>query len=118
MAMWRMGSGKTTSSGRGVEAGCMNALEARRGQGAVREGRSMRPREGGLAHADNGCDAMPGGIALTLESAEVGGGDSERAVIEELADGLHRLADVRGGAWRRCGRRTCTPDRGRPAFWR
>ena len=37
---------------------------------------------------------MPGGIALTLESAEVGGGDGERAVIEELAYGLDRLADV------------------------
>ena len=37
---------------------------------------------------------MPGGIALTFESAEVGGGDGERAVIEELAYGLDRLADV------------------------
>ena len=48
----------------------------------------------GLAHADNAGDALPGGIALTFESAEVGGGDGERAVIEELADGLDRLADV------------------------
>ena len=39
-------------------------------------------------------DAMPGGIALTLESAEVGGGDGERTVIEELAYGLDRLADI------------------------
>ena len=37
---------------------------------------------------------MPGGIALTFESAEIGGGDGERAVIEELAHGLDRLADV------------------------
>ena len=37
---------------------------------------------------------MPGGITLTFESAEVGGGDGERAVIEELAHGLDRLADV------------------------
>ena len=37
---------------------------------------------------------MPGGITLTFEAAEVGGGDGERAVVEELADGLHRLADV------------------------
>ena len=37
---------------------------------------------------------MPGGIALPFESAEVGGGDGERAVIEELAHGLDRLADV------------------------
>ncbi len=37
---------------------------------------------------------MPGGIALTLESAEIGGGDGERAVVEELAYGLDRLADV------------------------
>ena len=38
--------------------------------------------------------AMPGGIALTLESAKVSGGDSERAVVEELAHGLDRLADI------------------------
>ena len=40
---------------------------------------------------------MPGRIALTLESAEIGGGDGERAVVEELAHGLDRLdrlADV------------------------
>ena len=37
---------------------------------------------------------MPGGIALTFESAKVNGGDCERAVIEELAHGLYRLADV------------------------
>ena len=37
---------------------------------------------------------MPGGVALTFESAEIGGGDGERAVIEELAHGLDRLADV------------------------
>ena len=37
---------------------------------------------------------MPGGIALPFESAEVGGCDGERAVIEELAYGLHRLADI------------------------
>ena len=47
-----------------------------------------------LVHADNGCDALPGGIALPLESAEVGGGDGERAVVEELADRLDRLADI------------------------
>ena len=47
-----------------------------------------------LAQAEDVCDAMPGGITLTLESAEVGGGDGERAVIEELAHGLDRLADV------------------------
>ena len=39
-------------------------------------------------------DAMPGRIALTFESAEVGGGDGEGAVVEELAYGLDRLADV------------------------
>ena len=33
VAMRRMGSGKTTSSRWGSGAGCMNALEARRGQG-------------------------------------------------------------------------------------
>ena len=37
---------------------------------------------------------MPGGIALTFEATEIGGGDGERAVIEELAHGLDRLADV------------------------
>ena len=37
---------------------------------------------------------MPGGIALPLESAEVSGGDGERAVVEELADRFDRLADV------------------------
>ena len=37
---------------------------------------------------------MPGGITLTLESTKVGGGDGERAVVEELAYGLDRLADV------------------------
>ena len=47
-----------------------------------------------LAHADDGCDALPGGIALTFEATEIGGCDGERAVIEELADGLDRLADV------------------------
>ena len=36
-----MGLGKTTSSGRGVEAGCMNAPKARRGQGG-----SEIPKEG------------------------------------------------------------------------
>ncbi len=35
VAMWRMGSGKTTSSGRGVEARCMNAPKERRGQGGA-----------------------------------------------------------------------------------
>ena len=50
--------------------------------------------EGGLAHADNAGDAMPGGIALTLESAKVSCGDGERAVIEELADRFDRLTDV------------------------
>ena len=39
-------------------------------------------------------DALPGGIALTFESAEIGGGDGERTVVEELAYGLDRLADV------------------------
>ena len=48
----------------------------------------------GLAHADDAGDSLPGRIALTFESAEVGGGDGERAVIEELAYGLDRLADV------------------------
>ena len=28
----------------------------------------MARRRGELAHADNGCDAMPGGITLTFES--------------------------------------------------
>ena len=37
---------------------------------------------------------MPGRITLTFEATEVGGGDGERAVIEELAYGLDRLADV------------------------
>ena len=47
-----------------------------------------------LAHADNAGDAMPGRIALTFEATEIGGGDCERAVIQELAHGLDRLADV------------------------
>ena len=37
---------------------------------------------------------MPGGIALPLESAEISGGDGERTVVEELAYGLDRLADI------------------------
>ena len=37
---------------------------------------------------------MPGGITLPFEPAEVGCGDGERAVIEELAYGLYGLADV------------------------
>ena len=44
---------------------------------------------------------MPGGIALTLESAEVGCGDGERAVVEELAhrlDGLAYVAAELGGS--------------------
>ena len=53
-----------------------------------------RPRRVGLANSDDLGDAMPGGIALTLEPAEIGCGDGERAVIEELAHGLDRLADV------------------------
>ena len=81
MAMWRMGSGKTTSSGRGVEAGCMNAPKARRGPRRGSGGSIDAAPEGGLAHTDNGCDAMPGGITLTLESAKVSCGDGERAVI-------------------------------------
>ena len=48
----------------------------------------------GLAHAEHVGYAMPGGIALAFESAEVGGRDGERAVIEELAYGLDRLADI------------------------
>ena len=41
---------------------------------------------------------MPGRITLPLEPAEIGGGDGERAVIEEMADRLHRLRRRRDGA--------------------
>ena len=47
-----------------------------------------------LAQAENVGDALPGGIALPFESAEVGGCNGKRAVVEELADGLYGLADV------------------------
>ena len=74
-----------------------------------------RPRRDELAQAEDVSDAMPGGITLTLESAEVGGGDSERAVVEELAYGLDRLADVTaelgGGV-----AEDVQPEGGRPAF--
>ena len=66
----------------------------RSAQGSMRAPATGTLPEVGLAHADNGGDAMPGGVALTFESAEVGGGDGERAVIEELAHRLDRLADV------------------------
>ena len=68
MAMWRMGSGKTTSSGRGVEAGRMNALKARRGQGGPasrrRESTSVdidppKRRGGGQTGVKPGCADAP-----------------------------------------------------------
>ena len=71
----------------------MNAPKAREGQG----GRAAKKRGSfgndcvpdapggrivrGLANSDNAGDALPGGVALTFESAEVGGGDGEGAVI-------------------------------------
>ena len=48
------GAGKTTSSGRGVGAGCMNALKARRGQG----GRATKKRG---SSGNDGVPDAPGG---------------------------------------------------------
>ena len=48
----------------------------------------------GLGHAEDAGDALPGGVALALQPTEVGSGDGERAVVEELAYGLDRLADI------------------------
>ena len=58
---------------------------------------------------------MPGGITLPFESAEVGGGDGERAVIEELAYGLDRLADVTAELGGGVAQDRWTPEGGRPA---
>ena len=86
------GAGRSRRGGRreGVKPECAAAPP-----GQIQDLRGQdRPRRVELAQADNGCDAMPGRIALTFEATEIGGGDCERAVIEELADRLHRLADI------------------------
>ena len=72
------------------------------------------PRQTQLAQAEDSGDALPGGIALAFKTAQVGSGDRQRAVIEELADRLHRLPTSRrslAAVWRR----TCRPEGGRPA---
>ena len=73
-----------------VEGECATALP-----GQIQDLRGQdRPRRDELAHAEDVGDAMPGRITLTFEATEIGGGDGERAVVEELAHGLDRLADV------------------------
>ena len=53
MAMRRMGSGKTTSSGVGSGAGCMKALEARRGQGGSETARVGVDNQGADPHRES-----------------------------------------------------------------
>ena len=54
MAMWVTEPGKTTSSGMGSGAGCMNAPKARRGQG----GRAAKNRG---SSGNDGVPDAPGG---------------------------------------------------------
>ena len=89
-----------------------------RHRSAQKAGRQARTLGEGMRHRPTGTDTRPvrqettpsagrasshprtlatpcqAASRCTFESAEVGGCDGERAVIEELAYGLHRLADV------------------------